>query len=578
MKNILFSTKQLGLILLIVIMLLGLGLRLFQLDTVPYGSLIDESHFGYLAYSLLETGQDEHRFSWPMVFKGFGDYKLPIYTYVLLPFVEFLDLSVLSIRLPSALAGTISIALMYFLILGLFPRRKIWALLGAMIVAVSPWTFILSRFGFESNLALMWWLVALNGLVRLPKHWSWGALTMVTAGLTWYTYIAYRPVTLVLILTTLAWYLIKKQISIKLTSLLLVVFVAVITPMMIWGGNSNTARATQIGLLADPGLVMQINEQRSFCAEKLPTWWCYSFYNKGSGIVLGVGNRWLNTISSPFLFTQGEQSEKYLTLANYGQFATGLAPLFYLGLVFLFVGYRPLNGFSRFFIIAGLLIAGLPALFAGDAQKVRLSPLLPFLVMTIVIGGMVGWELIQIFCRRLPHSQAMLLKLGVLVIIGLIGMFNILSFFTSFFAVEMAKESLSYQSHVRRLMEYLSPAYHQGAQIFMNPMFSDPVMFFAFFSKLDPSVYQSTVKLAELEPSGFQHALGVERFQITETSFSEIACHALGLNQPTLYVSRSPLPMQIKPIFIAESDNSVHEMAYVYDALAYAEINMPECR
>src|SRR3989344_7895510 len=98
---------------LLVILILATGLRLFWLDRAPFGALIDEAHFGYIAYSLLETGKDEHGVSWPLIFRGFGDQKLPAYAYVLLPFIQIFGLSVTSIRLPSVLAGSLSVLALY---------------------------------------------------------------------------------------------------------------------------------------------------------------------------------------------------------------------------------------------------------------------------------------------------------------------------------------------------------------------------------------------------------------------------------------------------------------------------------
>ena len=48
----------------------------------------DEAAIGYNAYSLLQTGKDEHGQSWPLHFKSFGDYKPGGYFYLVLPFVS----------------------------------------------------------------------------------------------------------------------------------------------------------------------------------------------------------------------------------------------------------------------------------------------------------------------------------------------------------------------------------------------------------------------------------------------------------------------------------------------------------
>ncbi len=55
-------------IILIVILLLAAFLRLFNLANFPTGINADEAAIGYNAYSLIETGKDEHGASWPIHF------------------------------------------------------------------------------------------------------------------------------------------------------------------------------------------------------------------------------------------------------------------------------------------------------------------------------------------------------------------------------------------------------------------------------------------------------------------------------------------------------------------------------
>ncbi|MBU1127337.1 hypothetical protein KKF11_03250, partial [Patescibacteria group bacterium] len=62
-------------ILLVLILLLAAALRLWGLNHYPVGLNADEAAIGYNAYSLIETGLDEHGNAWPIHFKSFGDYK-----------------------------------------------------------------------------------------------------------------------------------------------------------------------------------------------------------------------------------------------------------------------------------------------------------------------------------------------------------------------------------------------------------------------------------------------------------------------------------------------------------------------
>jgi len=82
-------------------------LRIVGLSSYPVGFTQDEAGLGYDAYSLLLTGKDQWGKSWPLVFRSFGDFKLPLYSYLAIPSVAAFGLNEFSTRLPNALVGTL---------------------------------------------------------------------------------------------------------------------------------------------------------------------------------------------------------------------------------------------------------------------------------------------------------------------------------------------------------------------------------------------------------------------------------------------------------------------------------------
>ena len=142
---------------LLIGILIGAGvLRLAWLAKYPSGFTPDEAAFGYNAYSLLKTGRDEWGTTWWKLFfynmRSFGDYKLPLYSYLAVPTVAWLGLSELSVRLPGAVLGTMSVIGVYYLAAELFTKRI--GILAALLLAISPWHIQLSRGAFEANLKL----------------------------------------------------------------------------------------------------------------------------------------------------------------------------------------------------------------------------------------------------------------------------------------------------------------------------------------------------------------------------------------------------------------------------------------
>src|SRR4030043_677035 len=145
-------------IIIIAVLLLSALLRFYRLDSYPALNA-DEAAIGYNAYSLIETGKDEHGNSWPIHFQSFNDYKPGLYFYIVLPFVKFFGLSEMSVRIPSAFIGVLTVYLIYLLTNELFKDKKyvLWNLpigiVSSFLLAISPWHIHFSRGGWEVNAA-----------------------------------------------------------------------------------------------------------------------------------------------------------------------------------------------------------------------------------------------------------------------------------------------------------------------------------------------------------------------------------------------------------------------------------------
>src|SRR3990170_5159431 len=135
-------------ILLLIILLAGI-LRFWRLGEYPALNA-DEAAIGYNAYSLIQTGEDEHGNPWPIHFQSFNDYKPGLYFYLVLPFVKFIGLNEWAVRIPNALLGVATVYLIYLLI------KKLNLEIGeiaAFFLAISPWHLHFSRGACEVNVA-----------------------------------------------------------------------------------------------------------------------------------------------------------------------------------------------------------------------------------------------------------------------------------------------------------------------------------------------------------------------------------------------------------------------------------------
>jgi len=551
--------------------------RLLWLGSAPQGALVDEMHYGYIAWSILETGKDEHGVSFPLIFRGFGDNKLPGQVYTLVPFIKLFGLDHLAIRLPSALAGVGIVLVSFFLARAVRLNKKI-SLTVALIAALIPWTFVLSRFGFESNLGLLLWSFGiLTALYWLrTKQSMWAICTALVFGSTWYFYISFRPLTLALLLVLLCLHIIffgtKSNITnvLKTAFFVVVFFLIVVAPFLLPQSLSvNTTRLNQVGIFNDPIVASIVDENRTFCVEKFPTALCYPIWNKGTILGTVLIQRWFHAFSPQFLATQGEGEIPYLTIAQNGQIYLLLYPFFLFGTGLLVVQvvqiftpvknstFKNTSGTSTpqesLFILSGLVLTPLPSLLVGNPQPVRMSAFIPFMLIAIGLG-------IQWFWSYLPKNLKAIGATGFFVLLG----WSSLLFFVNFYSIHVLKNDIAYDSHLPAFFEYIQTI-PKETTIAYNQTISDPIMYYAYYTKIHPTIYQEQVVLGELEASGFQHALELGNFISTEKDHVQVGCDAYNQNKKAVFATRDVLNYPI--LYSAKSFHGVHTYIYVYDIM-----------
>ena len=132
------------------LLLLGFALRLLFLEKLPYGLNQDEASSGYDAWALLHSGVDRNGKSWPVLFVSWGSGQNALMSYLSMPFILLMGLRPLSIRLPNALAGCITLVLAWR-----FARRcrgEKFGLCALILLVINPWHIMASRWALESNL------------------------------------------------------------------------------------------------------------------------------------------------------------------------------------------------------------------------------------------------------------------------------------------------------------------------------------------------------------------------------------------------------------------------------------------
>jgi 4-amino-4-deoxy-L-arabinose transferase-like glycosyltransferase len=173
-------------------------LRIYKVSNYPVGLAIDEVSIGNNAYSILSEGYDEHNQRFPLFFKAFGEYKLPVYIYLTTISMFFLGKNELAIRMPSVFSGVVAVFFLYHLFKKIFKKKKI-ALLAAFFLSVSGWHLQFSRAGFEASIALTEFILGIYLFISFINDRKYRLVklffSLFFAGLTFYSYNAYRIIT-----------------------------------------------------------------------------------------------------------------------------------------------------------------------------------------------------------------------------------------------------------------------------------------------------------------------------------------------------------------------------------------------
>lgn len=132
------------------LILAGVLIRVLYLGENPVGLNQDEASAGYEAWSLLNYGIDRNGDSLPVLFTSWGSGQNVLYSYLSIPFVALFGLNTFSIRLVSALFGSLSLPVFYLLAKKL--RGDSFAVAALFFLVINPWHIMLSRWALESNL------------------------------------------------------------------------------------------------------------------------------------------------------------------------------------------------------------------------------------------------------------------------------------------------------------------------------------------------------------------------------------------------------------------------------------------
>ncbi|HVA96236.1 MAG TPA: phospholipid carrier-dependent glycosyltransferase [Candidatus Acidoferrales bacterium] len=534
-------------VLLFLIVLLAAVLRFYQLGSNPPSLTWDEVAWGYNAYAIGTDGRDEFGKFLPYTsFVSFGDYKPPVYAYLTVVPVWLFGLTAFAVRFPSALFGTLTVLVTYFLVKELFvsenfedsENRKIgrsedrknrsgfpvnlkfWhaelsefseyvALTAALIMALSPWHIMLSRAAFEANVASFFiacgvWLF-LFALRRTPMLL---ALSVFCFAASVYTFNSTRVVAPILFALLVAGH-IKSLVEIKKATIISFIFgvilLAPIAPFLL--SPQARLRYQEVNIFSDLDVITTANQE---IANDHDIWWSKIIHNRRVAYAQDFLEHYFDNLNPSFLFVKGDPNPKFST-QDVGQMYLWDLPFFVIGILFLF---RQRRG-NWWIIPVWLLVGIIPAAVARETpHALRTEVTLP----TWQILTAYGFVTVVLAIKR---YQKMIIT-GLLVILFLFVGYYLHGYYTYY-----PKEySLEWQYGYKQVISYIADHQQKYDHIYISGM-GRGYIYTLFYLKYPPQKFRDIAKVYD-DGFGFVHVAEFDKYSfIDEPGDAKTDFHSL---------------------------------------------------
>ncbi len=379
----------------------------YEVPANPVGFFVDEASIAYNAHTIAQQGTDEYGRPFPLYFRAFGEFKSPVFIYILSAIFWFTGPSVLVARLSSAIAG-LAAAILIGILGARLAGRRIVGLAVFLAAALTPWLFEISRLVFEVVLMpafIALFLLLLHSAAK-RQRWSWIIATGLglLLGLIAYTYSVGRLLAPLFALG-LAFFLTRQRW--RGVVLTWIVFGLTLLPLAAFS-------------LRNPGA---LSERFKFVTYVRPE-------DTRSQIAVRFIQNYAGNFSPRSWLLYGDPEPRH-HLPGMGSLLAGVVVLAILGLLVVLVRYRGEAWWH--FILYGLLVSAIPASLTLDHfhtlrlialpvfllilavpaiqflfgrgepwPKVRRVTLLALLLVTFVQGGVFRWR----YHTALPRVDA----------------------------------------------------------------------------------------------------------------------------------------------------------------------------
>lgn len=448
--------------ILIAVLLVSGFLRFYQLGAIPAGLHGDAASQGYNAFSLIHTGQDRYGQPYPILFRAYGSYQPPVYTYLTTIPVSIFGNTVFAVRFISALSGVILVLMTYFFFSLLFEGKNKFslAIISSLLVAIAPWSVFFSRLSVEANLGLtLFALSILLFIVSLRKILIFPIACFIL-GVSTHAYYSERLISVIFLPIFI--FLFRKAFSKHRRRIIfgLAVFIIVQIPnLFIFNSGAFATRFEQVSYIGDNSKVNQIENLLNFAKTFFKNYLIY--------------------YSPKYLFFSSDSSIGR-TMPELSVFYSWLLIPFMLGVRYLI---KNKNKFLDVFRIVGLLlvITPIPASLTGDIfYPLRTLELLWIITLVIAVG-----------IYTIYHSIKN--KIVKILLSGFVILYSCFSLYISYFILFKYEKAENYGYSYIKLMDKLSEYSNKHIVIDLARDLGIGVRF-AYLKRYDPEKMQAQLK------------------------------------------------------------------------------------
>ncbi len=483
--------------ILIGIIVLAVFLRFWQLGKVPISPDWDEAALGYNAYSILKTGRDEYGIFLPRELRSYDDYKPPLYAYLTIPSIAAFGLNVWSVRLPSAVMGTLAVIGTYFLVLKLFEDEKekekskilgirvtSLALLTTFFLAISPWHLQFSRIAFEANsgltLNILGIVAFLYGITSLP----WMAVSAFLFGLSLYAYHSERVfVPLLLLSLVILW---RKELFRDWRKVLVAVVIGLMTvaPLLpVVTDKTAMTRLQGTSPLSDTTGLLMRTVKKIEEDQKSGNKFGVIFDNRRIVYVKTLIDGYISHFSFNWLFLTGDNDRHHAP-------DNGILYLWELPFVLwgILAVYRR-GGRTSKLLFTWVLIAPIAASpTGGTPHAIRTLVFLPTFQIFSAFGLLLAVSRLRGLLSRGPTwKRVAFAAVGSGIVI--FAMFDIVFYFHMYYHQMNREYSQNWQYGYAQAVQYAEVHKGKYEKIVVSTALEQPHMFFLFYTKYDPAKY-----------------------------------------------------------------------------------------